>query len=909
MAFFQNFDQSTENSIAILVIDASFSTTEKYGNGMGSTRIFDQMETIAKNLPHQKFRLVFWTSDGPKFANGVIVFPFVVPKTSLSQPFRLVFDKISTCCLTCPHLGFDAIPETWWNKTESNHVYFITDGQIGWASCPPRELEDLKQKFAASIQRLYANVNNFYLKIIAIEKKTRDFNHAEAMNGAAGCDVYEVIRGKGLTDIVSGLITYNQNYPNGYSHMSTTRAPPGFIPFDKKIFTEAKTGEFITWIYTQIQEKRTNEDDLLRILQSLTESVRVLTKDKSKNISVEIIQNFSELFRDSLIEPMMVNFMLTNAIDLANQGKIEVYAKHRANLKDIYKMANDLLNRSAKNAIGIRRSFVSLPVHGKIITGPGQMVTETMDLGGNRLPSSAVKIDNLNIPVLPLDIESSDTIEQCLRQFIRMIIGSQYGVDKLGDVVIYIVLGLMMLVVNSSASSEIKNAYRYLSSVMLRKKRMNTNITELERIESGEFPTPNSGKIEHFYAFMTTVNGILGTTTEPMVLWYAIVQSLGNSMLILKQLPHCQDAVLASYGEIPENIGTLLLDGITRPDVVTVSQNSRLDYSSCLITLNNCEATGGYRLPSHLSPTGHNCHPIYVFSDEGHRLFLANHDQFCPVCYGDVSTVDFEPVPPRITGGDQIFTDELVSVYGSGAVARGGYAGSSSQTSSFAPPTREPAQVATSSLSKQNKHLFKMEGDVGAGKTTTANAFEQTLNSLGLNITVFNVSTDMHCKKGVNPKGAVNNVKAQLKKLSSVTTEYVVVIIDTCNDKGSGKVVFDFDFSGWTIHTVRPNFDKDNIGGYLRWSLRNVLNRGMHNSTTLFYLNPVAASTEVCLKVHTEKGQNLFGRNFEKVYYHVSKDQILEEIQVGANAYQAYLDKEHVLDVKITELVNKVLDA
>ena len=918
MAFFQEIAvsaaQGNQKSPATLVIDASGSVLSNFTLGKA---IFDQMETIIQNLPHENFRIVFWNSDGPlnkEFNGGVMVIPFVVTKTSLKQPFQMVKAKIKNHCLTFPHLGFDAIPQTWWNKTDPNHVYFVTDGQIGWGTCPPSEMNNLKQKFASSIKKMIANANNVHLSILTVESKNRDFNSLEALRGAAGCDVFEVIQKEGLTDLITKFSSFTPNCLDGYNHIATTRAPPGFVPFENKIFHEAKTGEFITWIYTQIQEKLNSEDDLIRMIQNLTATVRVLTKDKSKQISVQIIQNFAELFRGSVIEPMMVNFMLTDAIDLANQGKSEVFAKYRANLKDFYKMANDLLNRSVKNAVGIRGSFVSLPIHDKIITGPDQMVDVTMDFGGNRLPCCAVKVDHLNVPVLPLETTSSNVTEQCLRQYIRMIIGSQYGVDKLGDVVIYVVLGLTMLVVNSSATPEIKNAYRHFSEVMLKKKRLNTNITELERLESGEFPTPNSGRIEHFNEFMTTVNGILGTTAQPMVLWYAVIQSLNNPRLILKQLPHCQDAVLASFGEIPVNIGALLLADVAKPEVATISENAILDYK-CLITLDDCSAVGGHKLLPHSSPTDQVCCPIHVFSESGYQQFVASHDLFCPVCYTVLTPDSFEPVQARSTDGGRIFSEELSSVYTVAATTaprgRGGYASTPSHTPvPVSPLTRAPTQVASSSQapSTQKKILFKMRGDVGTGKSTYAYELQQKLESLGLSMTVINESTDKYCKMGVQIKDAAGRVKAQMRKLNQVVTEYLVVIIDTCDDKGSGNIVFDYNFSDWTIHTVMPNFDQDNIRGYLEWSLRNVLNRPLHSSTTMFYLNPVSASVDVCLKVHSDKGRNLFGNRFVKVYSHITKDQILEEIREGADNYQAYLDREHARDIKIAELVNKVVD-
>jgi hypothetical protein len=436
---------------------------------------------------------------------------------------------------------------------------------------------------------------------------------------------------------------------------------------------------------------------------------------------------------------------------------------------------------------------------------------------------------------------------------------------------------------------------------MLRKKRLNTNITELDRLETGEFPTPNSGRIEHFNEFMTTVNGILGTTAEPMVLWYALIQSLGNPKLILKQLPHCQEAIITDYGEIPENIGSLLLSNVMKPHIVEISENANLDFR-CLITLDDCSHNGGYKISRHQSLAGQTCCPIYVFSEQGYRQFVDGHDLLCPICYNRINPDMFEPVIPCTTN-ERIFSEDLTSVYSSQITSRGYISQPSNQF-------RPTVQVASSSQaqSNQKKILFMMEGNVGSGKSTYATMLQQKLESLGLDMTVVNESTDKYCKMGIHIKDAANRVKMALRKLSSITTEYLVVIIDTCNDRGSGRVIFDYNFSDWIVYNVRPNFDQEKIRGYLEWSLRNVLSRPMHSSTTMHYLNPVSASVDICLKVHSDKGRNLFGNRFVKVYTRTTKDQILEEINNGADAYQEYLDQDHVLDIKIAELVNKVID-
>jgi len=57
----------------------------------------------------------------------------------------------------------------------------------------------------------------------------------------------------------------------------------------------------------------------------------------------------------------------------------------------------------------------------------------------------------------------------------------------------------------------------------LKKKRLNTaNLSELQRLEQGEAPTPNSGRIEDLLKYMNTVSRMLGIGAKPMKLWLEI---------------------------------------------------------------------------------------------------------------------------------------------------------------------------------------------------------------------------------------------------------------------------------------------------------------------------------------------------------------------------------------------------
>lgn len=107
--------------------------------------------------------------------------------------------------------------------------------------------------------------------------------------------------------------------------------------------------------------------------------------------------------------------------------------------------------------------------------------------------------------------------------------------------------------------------------------------------------------------------------------------------------------------------------------------------------------------------------------------------------------------------------------------------------------------------------------------------------------------TDKYCKTGMAKKNAIKKIMTQLNKAKK-STKNTCVIIDTCGDGDHGNtnnVFFNVDFDGWTRIDIFPNFLKDDLEGYLCWSLRNVLKRGAPSKQSNFYLTPATASVKV----------------------------------------------------------------
>ncbi len=875
----------------ILLIDASGSVRSPY---RGSTTIIDEMESIVKNIKAEQFRIIFWNSDkvseenNKNFPRGLLQIMHVVDKSVIKQPFFFAKSKIVDSSLTFPHLGFQAIPKEWIDDKEPTHVYFITDGQMGYGSCPSSELQSLKTSLKLEIEKLFQKHNNIHLHIVTVEAKNMDFNQLETLNVAAGGDVFNVIQSNQLTKYITEFISYTPNNSQGYHHINTVIPPPGYVPFQKSYFSETKTNEFIRYLHDLIK-KTPGEDDLLKIIQCLSSTLKVLTKDKPQKVVESIVQTFCDLFKGTVIDPTMAQFILADTILLESQGKAIVFSAYRSKLRDLYKQAQSLLQQNTKNVLGLTGDFITFPIDDKIVYGHNSLVTETLKIGGSSYPNSSVKINNLVVPALPIITteECSLINEQCIRQFVRGIISRQYQVDQMGDIVIYIVLGLVLKVVLSDVDEKYTNAYRRLGHIMLRKKRLNTDITELQRLETGELPIPNSGKIETFYGFMDNVARLLNIRCKPMTLWYAMCLALNNPSLITKQLIHCSESISEEYQDI-ENVNLLIkLKESIKP--ITVHELSLTDYK-CIITLTDCSNEGGYMFKPHISLTNSTCAPVYVVSQHGYEMMMGQQNVLCPICYQSLNVNDFKAVGPKVGQDDIIFADSVRSPFSQGEKK---------------PQIPSQKHNLTMSNSSSKKILVLMKGTVGAGKSTFSRELQNAVEKIGGYC--FNEGTDKYCCQGYTTPEACKMVTAELKKLETIENPLVVVIIDTCGDRNNSDVIFDIDFRGWKKIAVLANYNKDRQKQYLSWSLRNVLNRSLHSGTSNYYLNPVSAGVNVCVDVHHKKAIAIFGKKTQKVSYGNTRESVLKDITTAADEYAQFLEQSMPIDKEIEKIMNKII--
>lgn len=887
-------------SIPILLIDASGSVIF---NRFGDKYVFDQIKNIIENFPESEFRIIFWNSakgESDFFKEGIYRIPFVVKKSTLGQTFTFVREHINKHCLTYSHLGFVNIPNEWMDPISPTKIYFITDGEMGYQDIKIMEMNNLKKNLSDCIKKLFTDHPMVQLNIITVEPKNMNFNEMETLKNAAGCDVYNLIMENQLTMYITKFISYTLNNLDGFVHINKIRPPPGFVPFGDKYFSELKVNLFVQYL-VELISSTPDENELLKIVQYLSSTVATLIKDKPKRISEEIIKMFCGFFNKTTLDPMFVKFILSDAVEKENAGMASIFTMYRQQLKDLYKQAQILLGKNVKEAIGIGNMFLTIPIADKIISGHFRMIDKNIFLGRSTYSQSAVRINNILIPIIPFDYQTCSKMnEQCLRQWMRVIIGKSYHVDNYGDIVIYTMLGILIRICCSNLDPTIINSYRHLASVMLKKVRTNSTRTELERLENGELPIPNSGKVTDFYNDMNIVNQQLETKLEPMTLWYIMCLALDNEMLIKKQIVHCFEDIKKDFPDIEPSKLLFQIKNMIKPIVHhQIPFENVLDYN-CLITMENVTNVGGYRFLPHPSLTDTICAPIYVLSTEGYQQLLKEkHTSICPICYHQLDESNFEQVGPKPQIDEkEIFEKDTMNMFTDEVLI---------PTVQNVSNEKEPIGKDVKKLSKKGT-LIIMKGVVGSGKSFYCNHIKEAIEKLGGYCLV--EGTDKYCKDGMDIAKAIGKVKESLDTIDVIENKLLVVIIDTCGERNNSNIIFDKDFTGWNRINVWPNLIKSDMLGYLSWSLRNILNRPKPGPDDNYWLNPVEKNPNTCIEIHKRKATALFGKKIPKLFEIVprTKEEIIEKLNENADAYQEKLLNEMPLDMEIDKIVKQCLN-
>ncbi len=819
---------------AILLVDRSGSTSTFAGiRENPHLTIFERMVQICSQLGHAEYRVVFWNSpsySGGRFIGGLMALPFIVRSGALHTAFATA--ALAPGGGTCPSIGFSAIKPEW--LVGDPMIYFVTDGQIG---CSEMSDHENRRSLANEIRKLSCQ-----LTIIAVENVVRDFNSVENVNMAAGGDIFKIVQEERLTGKVSRFVSYG---PNGsFVQINKVRAPAGYAPYGDKFFSVLRVPEFMEYVNDELHANEANDEaKQLAIAQKLSATLEVLTRDRPTRLSNDIIRTFARMFT---IDQDMVQYIMTGAIAQERGGQAQVFANYRAELKNLFAQADGLLKRDVCAALGMGGEFITPVIAGRVLVGSYRLAMATVNIHGVAYPRAGFSPTLPVLPLLTAGSRMSDLQDQCLRQWIRAIYASLYRVHPTADDIIYLLLGDMYRVCTCPSSSEkVKTSYRQFARCVLRKKRLNSMQTEMDRLMAGELPIPNSGRFDDFEGYMHKVSAEMGLFGTPLKMWYDICMAL-DPALAMCQMKHC--LAFITNEEFKSSI---------QEDYVP--ESTAFDYS-CIITLEDISPIGGFRIKPHVGVAGL-CSPVYLISADGKRTMLTSGQCACPVCYKRLIDADFEAVGPKIPFNLPVSYNSIASVFTEAPVRARQPPQSQSQPPQSQPPQSQPPQSQPSGIRNANNvagKLVVMKGVVGAGKSTTAATIKNAIEARGGVCLV--EGTDKYCKSGMHIRDAVSQVTRELMKISTIANDDLVVVIDTCGEQSNARSpkAFNVDFEGWQYIEVYPNLDRKNMRGYFAWSLRNVLQRGAVGPASNYYLSPTSAGWVGCIYVHRKKAKALF---------------------------------------------------
>ena len=941
MSFFENIlsNITLQTVPSILLIDSSGSVGDSFEK---NRTVFDKFDDVLTNIPNEMFRMIFWNSPGRNecfklFKDGTFIVPHIVKKTSVHQTMQLTKQEVGNS--TKPSNAFAKIPNDWISDVLPTHIYYITDGQIDSDNILPLKNEIIK---------LFKNHNNIHLHLITVENRNIDLNNNETLKTQAGGDVYKLFCDNGLTKHITEFTSITKNCPNGHKHIDVVIPPEGFIPYEQNYFAETNLGDFIDYINNIIKTNSQNEDYLIRIIQNLTSTIRYLNKNKLPTMSSKIIRTFCDLFNETVIDKTIVEFMLNETTKQENNSI--VYSEYRKRVKEYFKQADEFLGKNVKVAIGLNKLFITLPIDNIVVVGNSSLVVESCMMGKKVFPESSIILtndnnnnngnnnNNVKIPVLPFETTYlSDMNEQCIRQYIRQMISTLLNIGVMDDYIIYVVMAMNLRVSLSNINERYKNGFKKFAIIMLKKKRLNTTITELEYFAQGNAPTPNDNKVESFNSMMTKLKTFLNNINcENHTLWYAMCLAINNDELCAKQLIHCQNAILIDFPKIP-NIRNALLNyfqPLIKP-ISVLEKFQQYDYF-CIYSGISTSTSGGYIISNHNNKAGILCCPQNVISEKAYNNLKISNNILCPECYSRVSL--FEKVLPKnglndnsnliitndcfsksITSTKDAFNsfsnifnvnkplnnDGLSNVFKvNKPFDNNNNSLNNIDNSNMGTGKTNVNYVSNNTLNNTTKNLNNnnkkcvvfMKGTIGAGKTTFSTLLHKKLLEAGQNCII--IGMDKYVIQGYQPNMAVNKISDDIENVKNL--DNVTIIVDTCGESASLNNLFNHNLSGWSSHIVYPSYNKSMLKQYLAWSLNNVLNRQKRTSNSNYNINPIDAGEQICRDVHKKKAINVFGKknvqslNFQNNFTFVSE-------------YQQFLNDNYDMEHEVNFLATKIV--
>lgn len=206
------------------------------------------------------------------------------------------------------------------------------------------------------------------------------------------------------------------------------------------------------------------------------------------------------------------------------------------------------------------------------------------------------------------------------------------------------------------------------------------------------------------------------------------------------------------------------------------------------------------------------------------------------------------------------------------------------------------------------KIRINMVGITGAGKSFATQKMANYLTQKGAQCLVIN--SDKWSKQGITGNNQQQKVFQEISKFNKIKSNFKVIIVDLCNESGASQICFGYNLGDYVSKDYLPNFHRNAFEDYEAWCLNNVLSRPIHTNDTDYWLNPVSAGIDTCIKVHNAKASKLkiyLGLAGRSTMYNerLSITEILNQIKPKSDRYARVL-AQNSLDSEIKEFIDRI---
>ena len=882
----------------ILIVDRSGSTGNRYKNSLTvlEKEMFIAMNIIQENTD-SNIQFVVISFDHSMINHGVI------EVMRDDGEIVIVMPKLSPGGSTCTDLAVAEAVKVMESGVKVTDVIIITDGQTNslpsYLQGPAKKLDD----------------NGVLIKIIAVTYASLNpetLSKAEERN-IPGMDVVNM-----LQNFISRLEIYTPEFeetpyigavssrinPNKLSCMDIS-IPPGtiLINYIPKAIDYLVSLKVAGQLVTTLPEFRSFCIDIGKLISpffvKLPENSEYPWLDLIVARLAEIypLDNIAQKVKLYLNYGFKCSKENTPIINTNPEDKVKESSVRKAEFSEASRTLETLGTTAGCDKL------ISLPINGVSILADSCEVKLTTPLG--RFPNSKDGSGTIYLPA-----SNDPALGQIKRQAIRGILNELRFPDATGcpDVIFYIANQLFLMHLNGM-SLETEHAL-ILKELAITQMSMNVLVAQGKYSADGVYQMWSKGEVPktHFSKPTTHPDLYSNKWINPLGLsqpiWWASMMSVVG--VFDKQLPQFKSALESIGLELSKDAFLQYMRNTYGTSVKGLIKLIKLkSKQDSIITLYPFEKDAVlYKLKDHSTPDQTYICKVGTLYEQSEKEYVKS-SCGCVWCHAPVTEDQFEVFVQEDN------TDMLKQAYREAIPLVVNLTSEVLPTSAPVVQVQAQAQVPiqvqaqAQEQPEERKVVVILTGITGAGKSTTCKLIQEMVTQKGGKF--HRVSADEKSKQGCKGKALQDAISRELYQFDREDTKLKVVVLDLCNENGVGNEIFGFNFGKYERFDLPVNYIPGQFELFENWCLFNVLSRERDTPQVSYWLNPVSAGVNTCIKVHNAKTLAIrklykLSTTVENFNDQSSMTQIMARITPKANAYSEML-KQHPLEQQVRKVL------